>query len=76
MGNAREINNGAGESSAFLGHSSAIHNGIGCATSYLNRLPATSNSQQGNLTLFPSLLPLSASKIPSLSPVDEGDHIK
>ncbi|KAA8529458.1 hypothetical protein F0562_033743 [Nyssa sinensis] len=51
------------------------HNGIGCATSYLNRLPP-SKSQQGSFTLFPPSLPFSTYKSPSESPPENGDHIK
>ncbi|XP_059645351.1 WRKY transcription factor 72A [Cornus florida] len=55
----------------------AAHNGIGCATSYLNRFPS-SNSQQGSLTLFPTSLPFMTSSNSPVSPADKGtaDHIK
>ncbi|KAF8399427.1 hypothetical protein HHK36_015292 [Tetracentron sinense] len=53
----------------------ATPNGIGCATSYLNRSPPSSNPQPGSLVLFPPPLPFSTSKSASVSPADNRDHI-
>ncbi|CAK9137095.1 unnamed protein product [Ilex paraguariensis] len=53
----------------------STQNGIGCATSFLNRLPP-SKSQPVSLSLFPASFPFSVAKSPSVSPAEKVEDTK
>eukprot|EP00257_Ricinus_communis_P025884 XP_025013298.1 probable WRKY transcription factor 72 isoform X1 [Ricinus communis] len=56
---------------------SSNSNGIGCASSYLNKSATSLSSQQGSLVLFPGSLPFSsATRSASESPANSRDHNK
>eukprot|EP00261_Vitis_vinifera_P035118 XP_019076361.1 PREDICTED: probable WRKY transcription factor 72 isoform X2 [Vitis vinifera] len=63
----------------FLSVNSALassHNGVGCASSYLNRSSSANSQQQGNLISYPPSFPFSVPKSASASPSDHKDNIQ
>lgn len=51
-------------------------NGMGCASSFLNKSQTLNSPQQGGLTLFPPSLQVSTSKRGSAAPADHRGHFK
>ena len=52
------------------------HNGVGCASSYLNRSSSANPQQQGSLISYPPSFPFSVPNSASASPSDNKDNIK